>query len=87
MSQANQSTCSAAIQALIPELRVVARDLVNGSTISPDDLVQGTLLVALRNWNRLPSSDGLKPWLLGVLRDPRLVKRAKQLGAQVAERG
>ena len=87
MSQANQSTDSAAIQALIPELRVAARDLVNGSTRSPDDLVQGTLLVALRNWDRLPSGDGLKPWLLGVLRDPDLVERTKQLSAPVAERG
>ncbi len=87
MSQADQSTNSTAIQALIPELRVAARDLVNGSTISSDGLVQGTLLVALRNWDRLPSGDGLKPWLLGVLRDPDLVERAKQLSTPLAERG
>jgi len=86
MSQVNEATNSAAIQALIPELRIAARELVDGSTISSDDLVQDALLVTLRNWHRLPSGDGLKPWLLGVLRDPRLVKRAKQLGAPVAER-
>ena len=40
MSQFDQPTNSAAIQALIPELRVAARDLVNGSAVSPDDLVQ-----------------------------------------------
>ena len=87
MSQSNQSTDSAAIQALIPELRVAARDLVNGSALSPDVLVQGALMVALKNWDRLPSSDELKPWLLGVLRDLRLVKRAKQVSAPAAECG
>ena len=87
MPQSDHSIDSAAIQALIPELRVAARDLVNGSTRSPDDLVQGTLLVVLRNWDQLPSGDGLKPWLLDVLRDPGLVERTKQLSAPVAERG
>jgi DNA-directed RNA polymerase specialized sigma24 family protein len=87
MSQSNQSSDSAAIQALIPELRVAARDLLNGSTISPDDLVQGALMVALKNWDRLPSPDALKPWLLGVLRDPSLVERAKQVSAPAAECG
>jgi DNA-directed RNA polymerase specialized sigma24 family protein len=85
MSQGNPS--SAAIQALIPELRSTARDLVNGSAIPPDVLVQEALLVALRNWNRLPSGDGLEPWLLGVLRDPGLVERVEQLGTAPAERG
>ena len=69
MSQGNPPINSAAIQGLIPELRVAARDLVNGSAIPPDALVQGALLVALRNWHQLPSDDGLKPWLLGTMRD------------------
>jgi DNA-directed RNA polymerase specialized sigma24 family protein len=87
MSQGNPSINSAAIQALIPELRVAARVLVNGSAIAPDDLVQDALMVALRNWHQLPSGDGLKPWLLGVLRDHDLVERVEQLGTTPAERG
>ena len=87
MSQSNQSTDSATLQALIPELRVAARDLVNGSAISPDDLVVGALTVALKNWDRLPSPDALKPWLLGVLRNSDLVERAKQVSAPSAECG
>jgi hypothetical protein len=47
--------------------------------------VQEALLVALRNWDRLPSGAGLKPWLLGVLRDPGLVERVEQLGTAPAE--
>jgi DNA-directed RNA polymerase specialized sigma24 family protein len=85
MSQGNPPINSAAIQALIPELRVAARGLVNGSAIGPDVLVQEALLVALRNWDRLPSGAGLKPWLLGVLRDPGLVERVEQLGTAPAE--
>ena len=84
MSQGNPPINSAAIQALIPELRSVARGLVNGSAIPPDVLVQGALLVALRNWQQ-PSGDGLKPWLLGVLRDLDLVERVEQLGTTLAE--
>ena len=87
MDQINESTRSAAIQALIPELRIVARDLVNGSAILPDDLVQEALMVALRSWPQLPPAGELKPWLLGVLRDPGLVERAEQLGTAPAERG
>jgi DNA-directed RNA polymerase specialized sigma24 family protein len=87
MSQGNPPINSAAIQALIPELRVAARVLVNGSAIAPDDLVQGALLVALRNWHQLPSGDDLKPWLLGVLRDHDLVEQVEQLSTTPAERG
>ena len=85
MSQGNPPINSAAIQALIPELRVAARDVVNGSAIAPDDLVQETLLVALRNWPQLPPADELKPWLLGVLRNPALVQRVEQFGTAPAE--
>jgi DNA-directed RNA polymerase specialized sigma24 family protein len=85
MPQGNQTIDAAAIQALIPELRVAARGLVNGSAIEPDALVQDALMVALRNWNELPPGDGLKPWLLDVLRDPGLVKRVEKLGPATAE--
>jgi DNA-directed RNA polymerase specialized sigma24 family protein len=85
MDQIDKVADSAAIQALIPELRVAARDLVNGSAIEPDVLVQEALLVALRNWPHLPPADELKPWLLGVLRDPGLVERVQQLGPPRAE--
>jgi DNA-directed RNA polymerase specialized sigma24 family protein len=87
LSQVDCFAQCAAIQALIPELRIAARDLANESTLSPDDLVRDVLIVALRNWDRLPSGDNLKPWLLGVLRDPDLVERAEQLGSAAAERG
>jgi DNA-directed RNA polymerase specialized sigma24 family protein len=87
MSRTKPSTNSAAIQALIPELHVAARDLVNGSAIAPDILVQGALMVALKKWDQLPPADELKPWLLGVLRDPALVERVEQRSAPAAERG
>jgi DNA-directed RNA polymerase specialized sigma24 family protein len=87
MDQIDKVADSAAIQALIPELRLAARDLVNGSAIPPDALVQRALLVALRNWQQQPSGDGLKPWLLGVLRDLDLVERVEQLGTTPVERG
>jgi DNA-directed RNA polymerase specialized sigma24 family protein len=83
MSQGNPS--SAAIQALIPELRSTARDVVNGSAVAPDVLVQETLLLALRNLPQLPPADELKPWLLGILSDPGLVERVQQLGPAPAE--
>jgi DNA-directed RNA polymerase specialized sigma24 family protein len=86
MPQMNDSANSAAIQALIPELRVAARDLVNGSALSPDVLVQDALMVALKKWDQLPAGDELKPWLLGVLRDPALVERVEQRSAPAAER-
>jgi DNA-directed RNA polymerase specialized sigma24 family protein len=85
MPQIDEAANSAALQALIPELRIAARELVDGSGISPDALVQDALLIALRNWNELPPGDGLKPWLLDVLRDPGLVERAEQLGPATAE--
>jgi DNA-directed RNA polymerase specialized sigma24 family protein len=87
MSRSKPSINSAALQALIPELRSAARELVNGSALSPDILVQDALMVALKNWDRLPPGDELKPWLLGVLRDPALVERVEQYGAPAAERG
>jgi DNA-directed RNA polymerase specialized sigma24 family protein len=86
-SQVDRSTRSGAIRALIPELRCAARDLVNASTVSPDTLVQGALLVALRNWDELPAGGDLKPWLLGVLSEPGLVKPPEQLSAPPVERG
>jgi DNA-directed RNA polymerase specialized sigma24 family protein len=85
MPQIDEVANSAALQALIPELRIAARELVDGSGISPDALVQDALLIALRNWNELPAGDGLKSWLLDVLRDPGLVERAEQLGPATAE--
>jgi DNA-directed RNA polymerase specialized sigma24 family protein len=85
MPQASRSIDAAAIQVLIPELRIAARDLVNGSAIEPDILVQDALMVALKKWDQLPPADELKPWLLDVLRDPGLVERAEQLGPVATE--
>jgi DNA-directed RNA polymerase specialized sigma24 family protein len=93
MPQMNDSANSAAIQALIPELRTVARKLVDGSAHAPDGLVHDALVLALRNWHRLPPAVDLKPWLLGMLSeraraigDRGLVERARQLGMPVEER-
>jgi len=82
LSQVDCFAQCAAIQALIPELRIAARDLANESTLAPDDLVRDVLIVALRNWDRLPSGDNLKPWLLGVLRDPDLVQSQRSFCAR-----
>jgi DNA-directed RNA polymerase specialized sigma24 family protein len=86
-SQVDRSTQGAAIQALIPELRIAARKRVDGAAFSPDDLVRDALVVALRSLDRLPSGADLKPWLLGVLSDPGLVEQAEQLSAPPVERG
>jgi DNA-directed RNA polymerase specialized sigma24 family protein len=85
-SQLDHSAQCAAIQALIPELRIAARNLVGGAGFSPDDLVREALVVALRSLDRLPSGADLKPWLVGILSDPGLVEQAEQLGAPPVER-
>jgi DNA-directed RNA polymerase specialized sigma24 family protein len=85
-SQLDHSGQCAAIQALIPELRIAARNLVDGAGFSPDDLVRAALMAALRRWDRLPPGADLKPWLLDILSDPGLVEQAEQLGAPPVER-
>ncbi len=73
--QVDQPTRSTAIQVLIPELRVIARKLVNRSAHAPEDLVHDVLMTALRNWHQLPPGPDLRPWLLGILSD-----RARTIG-------
>ncbi len=94
MPQIDQPPKSAAIRALIPELRVAARELTDESAASPDDLVQDALGVALRSWDRLPPCADLKPWLLGILSErartvgkPGLVEGMQQLGAPPTKGG
>ena len=85
-SKVDRSAQYAALQALIPELRIAARDLVDGAALSPDDLVREALVVALGSCDRLPPGADLKPWLLGILSEPGLVERTEQLSAPPVER-
>jgi DNA-directed RNA polymerase specialized sigma24 family protein len=80
-SHLDRSAQRAAIRAHIPELRIAARNLVDGAGIAPDELVRKALVAALRGLIWLPPGADLKPWLLGILSDPGLVERAEQLGA------
>ena len=57
------------IPALIPALRVAARDLAAGSLPQADALVQDTIVQALRDWDRRPPDADLGAWLTGLLAD------------------
>ena len=57
------------IRALIPALRVTARDLAVGSPLQADHLVRDTIVQALRDWDRRPAHLDLGTWLTGLLAD------------------
>jgi DNA-directed RNA polymerase specialized sigma24 family protein len=57
------------IRALIPALRVAARDLAIGSPLQADHLVRDTIVQALRDWDRRPAHLDLGTWLTGLLAD------------------
>ena len=57
------------ILALVPALRVAARDLAVGSPLRADDLVRDTIVRALRDWERRPAHLDLGTWLTGLLAD------------------
>ena len=57
------------IRALIPALRVAARDLAIGSPLQADHLVRDTIVQALRDWDRRPAEADLGAWLTGLLAD------------------
>ena len=57
------------IRALIPALRVAARDLAVGSPLRADELVRDTIVQSLRDWDRRPADADLGAWLTGLLAD------------------
>src|SRR3954454_9646149 len=57
------------IRALIPALRVAARDLAIGSPLQADHLVRHTIVQAWRDWDRRPPHLDLGTWLTGLLAD------------------
>jgi DNA-directed RNA polymerase specialized sigma24 family protein len=57
------------IRAVIPALRVAARDLADGPPLRADELVRDTIVQALRDWDRRPADADLGAWLTGLLAD------------------
>src|SRR3954454_618217 len=55
------------IRALIPALRVAARDLAVGPPLQADHLVRDTIVQALRDWDRRPAHLDLGTSLNGRL--------------------
>src|SRR3954463_12196973 len=57
------------IRALIPALRVAARDLAIGSPLQADHLGRDTVGPGLGDWDRRPAHLDLGTWLTGFLAD------------------
>jgi RNA polymerase sigma-70 factor (ECF subfamily) len=53
--------------ALLPQLRGFARSLTGGDSHFADDLVQDTVVLALRSWHSFQPGTSLKSWLLKIL--------------------
>ncbi len=53
--------------AQLPHLRAFARSLTGGNSHLADDLVQETVVLALRSWDRFTPGTNLKSWLLKIL--------------------
>jgi RNA polymerase sigma-70 factor (ECF subfamily) len=69
---------------LIPEMRGFARSLAGGDIHLADDLVQDTIVLALRGWHQFVPGTNLKSWLLKILHNRfRSLKRRKHLTAEV----
>jgi RNA polymerase sigma-70 factor (ECF subfamily) len=70
---------------LIPEMRGFARSLAGGDPHLADDLVQDTIVLALRGWRQFMPGTNLKSWLLKILHNRfRSLRRRKYLTAEVA---
>jgi RNA polymerase sigma-70 factor, ECF subfamily len=67
-----------AVLPLVPGLRVYARALAGGDAHAADDLVQDTLLLAFRAWDRFVPGTNLKAWLVRILRNRFLSSRARK---------
>jgi RNA polymerase sigma-70 factor, ECF subfamily len=69
---------------LLPQLRAFARSLCGGDAALADDLVQDTVLLALRAWSQFDPGTNLRSWLLKILHNRfHSLKRRKHLTAEV----
>jgi RNA polymerase sigma-70 factor, ECF subfamily len=66
-----------AILPLLPHLRSYARSLTCGDPHAADDLVQDTVLLALRAWDRFTPGTNLKAWLFRILHNRHLSLRGR----------
>ncbi|MDQ2066986.1 sigma-70 family RNA polymerase sigma factor [Xinfangfangia sp. CPCC 101601] len=82
---AGQSGTADELVAMIPGLRIYARNLMRGGS-EVDDLVQETLMKALANLNSYQSGTNLRAWLFTIMRNSfltRVSKRAREpVGAE-----
>lgn len=70
--------------ALLPQLRGFARSLSGGDNALADDLVQDTVVLALRAWHSFVPGTSLKSWLLKILHNRfHSLKRRKHLKMEV----
>jgi RNA polymerase sigma-70 factor (ECF subfamily) len=70
---------------LLPQLRAFARSLCGGDAALADDLVQDTVVLALRAWSQFDPGTNLRSWLLKILHNRfHSLKRRKHLTAEVA---
>jgi RNA polymerase sigma-70 factor, ECF subfamily len=70
---------------LLPQLRAFARSLCGGDAALADDLVQDTVVLALRAWGQFDPGTNLRSWLLKILHNRfHSLKRRKHLTAEVA---
>src|SRR3954468_21128048 len=67
-----------AILALVPPLRGYARSLTGGDEHAADDLVQDTLVLALRAWDRFTPGTNLRAWLFRILHNRPLSLRGRR---------
>jgi RNA polymerase sigma-70 factor, ECF subfamily len=70
---------------LLPQLRAFARSLCGGDAALADDLVQDTVVLALRAWSQFDPETNLRSWLLKILHNRfHSLKRRKHLTAEIA---
>src|SRR3954447_4624934 len=69
---------------LLPHLRAYARSLSGGDVHAADGLVQDTVLLALRAWDRFTPGTNLRAWLFCILHNrSHTVRNRKRLSAEV----
>lgn len=69
---------------VLPQLRGFARSLCGGDQSQADDLVQDTVVLALRAWDSFAPGTSLKSWLLKILHNRfHSLKRRKYLTAEI----
>lgn len=70
---------------LLPQLRGFARSLCGGDAALADDLVQDTVVLALRAWHSFTPGTSLKSWLLKILHNRfHSLKRRKFQTSEIA---